>query len=259
MLENVFAFFKHFPEFNASLGAGLIIFARFLGFAMVAPIISRKDIPMLVKLAFSILMTISFVGILAPSPPPADTSLIVAIVLNLIFGTLIGFIGAVIFSTIAAAGDMINMQMGLSSAVMFDSSSKEQTSVMGKLMGFVGTIIFLNIGGMYWMLSAFKRGFDIFPLYSTTIPLDKVINIEYLTYLTGNVLFIGLQFAAPILIATLCMDTILGIISKIAPQINVFQFSFLFKPLVGAAIMIIILPKLVNVIIEYFFSFSQIY
>ena len=52
---------------------------------------------------------------------------------------------------------------------------------------------------------------------------------------------------------------ILGVISKTAPQVNVFQLSFLFKPVLGAAIMIWILPMLINVISEFFTSCSSIY
>lgn len=259
MLENILASFKHFPEFNASLGAGLLILSRFLGFIIIAPVLSRKDIPMLLKISFALLMTITFVGILEPEAPPPGTSLILSITLNVAFGTLIGYAAALIFATINAAGDMINMQMGLSSAVMFDTSSKTQTSLMGKLFGFIGTVIFINIGGIHWLIYAFHRGFEIFPLYGRNIPIERILSIDYLTFLSGNILFIGLQMAAPILIATLAMDMILGVISKIAPQLNVFQFSFLFKPLVGASIMIIILPLLVNVINDYFISFARIY
>ena len=54
-------------------------------------------------------------------------------------------------------------------------------------------------------------------------------------------------------------DIILGVISKTAPQVNVFQLSFLFKPVFGAAIMIWILPMLIDVISDFFLSFSSIY
>jgi len=77
--------------------------------------------------------------------------------------------------------------------------------------------------------------------------------------LTGNVLFIGMQIAAPVLLATLGQDIILGIISKTAPQVNVFQLSFLFKPVLGAAILIWILPILVNVITDFFNSYATIF
>ena len=83
--------------------------------------------------------------------------------------------------------------------------------------------------------------------------------MPYLMEITSNVLYMGLQIASPILLATLGQDLILGIISKTAPQVNVFQLSFLFKPVMGAAILIWILPMIMNIITDYFNSFSQIF
>lgn len=93
-------------------------------------------------------------------------------------------------------------------------------------------------------------------MYATTIPLDQIVSMNYLIHLSSNVLFMGLQTAAPILLATLGQDIILGVISKTAPQVNVFQLSFLFKPVLGAAIMVWILPMMVNIITDYFNSFA---
>jgi len=259
MLEHIMEFFKYFPQLNDSLGAGLLIFARFFGFITLAPILSRKDIPMLAKLSFMLILTISFVGILHPKAPPPETSLCLSVILNVVFGALIGFIASTIFVTMSAAGDMVNLQMGLSASQIFDPMTKEQTSTIGQFFGLLATVLFINAGGLYWMFSAFERGFTVFPLYNTVIPLAKILNMNYLIILTSNVLFIGLQIAAPVLIATLAMDIILGVISKTAPQVNVFQLSFLFKPVLGVAILIIIMPLLVNVINNFFTSYSGIY
>ena len=89
--------------------------------------------------------------------------------------------------------------------------------------------------------------------------MDRLINKEYLVTLTSNVLYIGLQIASPVLLATLGQDLILGIISKTAPQVNVFQLSFLFKPVLGAAILLWIMPVIVNVINDYFMSYARIF
>jgi flagellar biosynthesis protein FliR len=117
----------------------------------------------------------------------------------------------------------------------------------------------MEVGGLYWIINALIRSFELFPIYATAIPLEKIINLDYLITTTSNVLYIGLQIASPVLLATLGQDIILGVISKTAPQVNVFQLSFLFKPVFGAAIMIWILPMLINVISDFFLSFSNIY
>ncbi len=247
------------PDYENYFYAAMLLFPRFTGFILAAPVFNRKDIPKLIKLSFVVILTIIFLPIFKDTQPPAETSFFLSIVLNFVFGFLIGYIAAVIFETITAAGEMVNMQMGMQSSTMFDQAAGGQISVMGKFFMYLGTVIFIHIGGLFWLFIAFKRGFDVFPIYGSSLPLNEFINLDYVIFLTGNVLFIGLQLAAPVVITTLCQDLILGIISKVAPQINVFQLSFLFKPLVGTAIMLIILPLMANTIIEYFHYYSKIY
>ena len=259
MTETFFSLLNQIPDFNKYCGAGMLIFVRILAFFSIAPAFSRKDIPVIIKVSFSLLLTFCFIDIVKETVVPAGISYTVCIILNVVFGSLLGFVARTIFETIQAAGEIINMQMGLQSAMMFDSSAKAQVSVMGKLFMYLSTVIYIEIGGLYWLLNAFKRGFEIFPLYAMVIPMDKFINMESIITLTGNVLFIGLQIASPILLVTLAQDIILGIISKTAPQINVFQLSFIFKPVVGASILIIILPLLINSITDYFVYYQKIF
>ena len=122
----------------------------------------------------------------------------------------------------------------------------------------MGILIFIELGGFYWLINALMRSFEIFPIYAVAIPLEKIINMDHLVTTTSNVLYMGLQIASPVLLATLGQDIILGVISKTAPQVNVFQLSFLFKPVFGAAILIWIMPMLLNVINDYFMTFSHI-
>jgi len=250
---------KLFPEFNAALGAGIIIFARMLGFIRFSPIFNRKEIPGMVKVALALLLTVTLTSILKPPAPDPHNSMILSIVLNIAVGAMIGYMAQLILIAINAGADMINMQMGLSSAMVLDPTTQSQVSLLENVFALLGILIFIQLGGLYWMFQAFMRSFALFPIYATTIPLEKIVNMDYLIQMTSNVLYMGLQIASPVLLATLGQDIILGIISKTAPQVNVFQLSFLFKPVLGAAIMVWILPMLVNVISDYFLSFSHIF
>ncbi len=258
-MENfLIQFAKLFPAVDSALSAGIIIFARMLGFINQAPVFNKKEIPSLFKIGFVFIITIIFTITLKPAPPPVDNSIILSIVLNIAVGAMIGFMARTILLAIDAGADMINMQMGLSSAMVLDPSTQSQVSILEKLFSLLAVLIFIQLGGIYWLFQALIRSFEIFPIYATSIPLMKIVNMDYLISMTSNVLYMGLQIASPVLLATLGQDIILGIISKTAPQVNVFQLSFLFKPVFGAAIIVWILPILVNVISDYFLSFSHI-
>ena len=251
---------KLFPQFNATLGAGIYVFARMLGFFRFAPVFNRKEIPTLVKLALAFLMTIVITSLLAPKTlAGTNDSLLLSILLNYAVGAMIGYLAQLILLAVEAGADMINMQMGLSSAMVLDPTSNSQVSILTKLFSLLGLLIFIHLGGIYWLIKAFMRSFDIFPLFATSLPLAQIVNMEYLIKMSSNVLYMGLQIASPILLATLGQDIILGVISKTAPQVNVFQLSFLFKPVLGAAIMVWILPMLLNVICDYFLSYANIF
>ena len=251
---------KIFPQLNAALAAGIYIFARMLGFFRYAPVFNRKEIPTLVKLSLALLMTIIMTMLLAPSTlAGTNDSLLLSIILNFAVGAMIGYMAQLILIAVDAGADMINMQMGLSSAMVLDPTSNSQVSILTKIFSLLGVLIFIHLGGVYWLIKAFMRSFEIFPLFATSVPLSQLINMDYLIKMTSNVLYMGLQIASAILLATLGQDIILGVISKTAPQVNVFQLSFLFKPVLGAAIMVWILPMLLNVICDYFLSYARIF
>ncbi len=261
MIESVLESFpKYFPEINSALSAGIFIFARVIGFVRFAPVLNRKEIPGFIKVSFALILTvILMMTVKTGGSIPTGNSLILGIILNAAGGMIIGFIANCIVCAISAAGDMINMQMGLSSAMVLDPTAGAQVSILGNFFGLLAVILFIDVGGVYWLINALHRSFEVFPLYANAIPMDQIVNKEYLVTLTSNVLYIGLQIASPVLLATLGQDLILGIISKTAPQVNVFQLSFLFKPVLGAAILLWIMPIIVNVINDYFISFAKIF
>ena len=250
---------KMFPMLNAYLAAGIFVFARLIGFIRMAPVFNRKEIPTLVKLPFILVLTIVLTPMLNPDIEVIQDSFLLSILLNMVAGALIGYTAQLILLAVDAGADMINMQMGLSSAMVLDPTTSTQVSLLGKIFSLIGILIFIEIGGLFWMIHALMRSFTIFPLAATSIPLDQIVNLDYIIKLSSNVLYMGLQIASPVLLATLGQDIILGVISKTAPQVNVFQLSFLFKPVVGAAILVWIMPMIVNIINDYFLSFANIF
>lgn len=251
---------KFFPEMNTVLASGIYVFARLLGFFRFSPVFNRKEIPGMVKISLALILTIVITPFVRPDTMlGTQDSLILSILLNFAVGAMIGYMAQLILIAIDAGADMINMQMGLSSAMVLDPTTSSQVSILTKLFSLLGVLIFIHLGGIYWLLRALIRSFEIFPLFATSLPLKSLVNMDYLIKMSSNVLFMGLQIASPVLLATLGQDIILGVISKTAPQVNVFQLSFLFKPVLGAAILVWILPMLFNVISEYFLSYANIF
>lgn len=250
---------KMFPSINTYIMAGALVFARLIGFFRFCPIFNRKDFPALVKVPFALIVAIFMVPLLSPEKVMAECdSFLLSIVLNVAVGAMIGYMAQLITIAIDCGAEMINMQMGLSSATALDPTTSAQVSILTKIISLMGILIFINLGGVYWLFKALLRSFEVFPIYASHVPLAQLVKMDLLIKMSSNTLYMGLQIASPILLATLGQDIILGVISRTAPQVNVFQLSFLFKPVLGAAIMIWILPMLMNIIEEYFISFANI-
>jgi flagellar biosynthetic protein FliR len=230
-----------------------------LGFFRFCPIFNRKDFPSLVKIPFALIVTVFIVPFISPEKVLIeDDSFILSLLLNIVVGAMIGYMAQLITVAIDSGAEMINMQMGLSSATALDPTTSAQVSILTKMISLMGILIFINLGGVFWLFKALLRSFEIFPVYASHLPLAQLIKMDLLIKMSSNTLYMGLQIASPILLATLGQDIILGVISRTAPQVNVFQLSFLFKPVLGAAIMVWILPMLMNIIEDYFLSFANI-
>ncbi len=259
-MDNLYSsIMQMFPTINTYLMAGALVFGRLIGFFRFAPIFNRKDIPALVKIPLALLVTIAIVPFLSPEKVMTQSdSFMLSLVLNIVTGAVIGYMAQLITLAVDSGAEMINMQMGLQSATALDPTTSAQVSILTKLISLMGILIFIQVGGIFWLFKALLRSFEIFPLYSVSLPIAKLANMELLIKMSSNTLYMGLQIASPILLATLAQDIILGVISRTAPQVNVFTLSFLFKPVIGAAILVWILPMLMNVIEEYFLTFSNI-
>ncbi|UKI40971.1 MAG: hypothetical protein L6V95_12830 [Candidatus Melainabacteria bacterium] len=66
------------------------------------------------------------------------------------------------------------------------------------------------LGGIYWLFKAFLRGFEVFPIFSSQFPLTKVFELDNVITITSNLLYMGLQIASPVLLATMGQDIIFG-------------------------------------------------
>ncbi len=264
-------------DFNASLGAfkalygnygwvlntGLLLLARVLAFFFFAPITNRKDVFFNAKMGLALTVTVALIWMVPqaqiPTVTPTLSQFLVLILLNIFVGAFIGTIADIIFKTIAAAGSMMNNQIGLSSAMIFDSSSRAQVMLLDRFFALLGTVLFLNIGGMYWLLDALKRTITVFPIYNYSHPFTQIIDFDYLTMITANTIVVAVQLVAPVIVVTLAIDIMLGVVNRTAQQMPVFQLSFALKPSIGVGVLLATMPIFIEALIHYLQDFSQIF
>lgn len=234
----------------------ILVFARLIGLFLTAPFFSSKMISRRFKVAIMFWMGIS-VMFVVPIPnevPEVSIYYFFLIAHDLLIGAAIGFVGKIIFTGIQFAGSLMDQQMGLSVASSFDPLSGAQTTIMARLIQLWALIIFLTLNGHHILLSGVYSSFRMFPVTETF----SLGNAVYpLIEITSLMFYIGVQIASPIILVIFLLDFSFGLISRVAPQVNVFMLGFQMKPTLGLTIFFLLLPMTMSRIIFYLQMFAE--
>lgn len=228
----------------------LLVFSRTLAFSSMAPLIGHKTVPSLVRIGFALLITLIIMpNLQVPQEGyPKDFKLVYMIIMNVFVGLIIGWVSHLVIEIGRVAGEMLDMQMGLNAATIFDPGNQTQTTIVGRFMDFLALTLFISIGGMEKVIEGLYKSYNTFPIIIYQINL----NLDKLTRATADVVAIGFLIVSPIIVIILTIDLILGLMSRAAPQINAFQVSFSIKPAVGILLMLILLPAIFQVFVSLF-------
>lgn len=232
-------------QFHNVWTGALLVFVRCMAFVTMAPPTSHKSIPVMVKIAYAISLTLMILPTLKePEYYPKNHEFIYQIVLNIFVGLFIGWLSMFVMEIVKIAGEIINSQMSLQSASLFDPGSQTQTTIIGKFFDLLVFVVFLSCSGVEKVILGLSKSFNTFPILITSFDINmlKVLNATY------QVVLIGFLISSPIVMTLLAIDLILGIMSRAAPQINAFQISFGIKPSVGVILLLLLLPALFPVI-----------
>jgi flagellar biosynthetic protein FliR len=221
----------------------LLIMARLMGVFFFAPVFNARSIAIPIKMAF-VFWVSAVLWFIVPvqNLPESMAGLILQLFIEFLLGALIGFVCDLLFLAVQAAGSIIDLQMGLSVASILDPQTGTSTTIIGNLSFFIALVLFLLLNGHHLIVSALQRSFQVIPIGSYL-----TINQNYLSILQEvGVEFwvIAVQLCAPAVILIFFSDFCFGIVSRIAPQVNVFMLGFQVKPSIGMFGLLLTLPFL---------------
>ena len=248
LLETVLRIFEVGQSPQAFLVLVGLAFARMLSFLVVVPFFGGAAVPARVKVATAT----AFVVILYPSleaglPPEGALSFgplgfAALLVKEAFVGFTLGFVASLVFEAIQVAGRVIDFQRGATMGEMFAPQLQTRVSELGQFKLQFAIVLFLIIGAHRYFLDALLRSFEFIP--ATGFPKLQAgwsPAALFITQMTGAVLAIGVQLAAPAMIALLLTDLFFGIVNRVAPQINVFFLSLPVKMVVGLVVVLVAL------------------
>lgn len=215
-----------------------LIWIRVLAMAAMIPFLFGKPVPRTVTVAASIALTLFAYPYLVPAVPPEIPQnflfLIMLYLKEAFYGFIIGFAVGILFQAFQAVGQMVDNQRGVSIARVLIPQLGEQASLSGLLLFQFALVLYLSFGGHRAFFETFFMSYKQLPLLEFPVAGPGMFSlIDLLAKMSGQIFFIAMQLAAPVIIAILLVDIIMAIANRIAPQINVWEMSFNAKGYVG--------------------------
>ncbi len=226
----------------------LFILARILGIFLQAPVFNSRAFPALAKTALAVWITtvlwyVTPVNVAAI--PQNFIMFIFCLASEVTIGFLIGFTCNIIFLGIQGAGELMDLQMGLSVSQAFDPVFGASISIVGRLLFFISLIVFLLFNGHHLLFTILQQSFRMLPT-PAIINLSSPALVSELIIMGQMLWTTSIQLAGPIILIIFLSDFAFGIVSRVAPQVNVFMLGFQVKPALGLAALLFILPLFIK-------------
>lgn len=225
-------------QLNALLLAWGYPMARILGMMSTAPVFNSKATPFRIRLGVGLMLTFAIAPVLNAPPPiaPGSWAGIGLFVQQIMIGMAMGLTMRIVMSALDIAGEIIGLQMGLSFAMFFDPDTSAQTAVLGEFLSLFATLVFLALNGHLVMIDILVRSFEIAPIGGVIFTDKPWLG---LLRVAGLAMASGLLLAMPIVAALLITNIALGVLTRTAPQLNLFAVGFPITSTVGIVILII--------------------
>lgn len=216
----------------------LLIFVRISMFISLAPFYAMTGVPRQVKVGLAFFVSLLLFPVTQPHPALEYETIIgyaFIVAKEALTGLIIGFSVSICTTIVSLAGRIIDMEIGLAMANLIDPTTKEQTSVTGVYYQYVVTLI-LMISGMHrYLIQALAETFVLIPINGAVFRTDEMLSAMLVFF--AEYISIGFRICLPVFAVMLLLNAVLGIMAKVAPQMNMFSVGIQFKVLVGLCIL----------------------
>ncbi|EOC99721.1 flagellar biosynthetic protein FliR [Caldisalinibacter kiritimatiensis] len=218
----------------------LLVFVRVAGIFIISPIFSRRNIPKLLKIGFTFLLSVIVFNLIEiDTVNYNDSQLIFLIIKEALVGGIIGFVAYLFFTVLYLSGQIIDMQIGFGMVNVLDPQHNIQIPITGNFLYIVAILVFLLTNGHLVLIEALISSFKVLPIGNFT--LSSVIS-AHIVRILSEVFIIAFKVSSPLLATIFITNIMLGILARTVPQMNVFVVGMPLKIIIGLATMIITMP-----------------
>lgn len=226
-----------------------LIFMRMSGFLLFNPLLGRSNLPAMVKTGMALVLSILVFGTAGTGVPQPDTLVELAfrLLLELGIGLVLGFVMRVVFSVVQIGGEVIDTQMGMTMAQIYDASSQANLSVTASLLNILLILDFFAENGHYTLMRLLTTSGELVP-YGAAALGDGVY--AYVIELFLACMLLAVKLAMPILAAELLGEVGMGVLMKAIPQINAFVINIELKVIIGLLLSFLLLTPINEFLLE---------
>lgn len=229
----------------ANVTAFALIALRCTGMFVFNPIIGRRSIPPTINAALALM--IAFVitpamGLRLESEPTFFMFFIMA-VKELLVGLIAGFVMQLILSVFVFGGEIIDMQLGLGMAKVFDPATNASVSITSNMFNILFTLSFFIANCHLTLIQMLSQTFDVIPLGFAAVPVEL---FGHMSMLFSTMILFAVKLCLPIAVVEIIITVAVGLLTRVIPQINVFVVNIQFKLLVGIFSLLVLIPSFVG-------------
>jgi flagellar biosynthetic protein FliR len=219
----------------------VLVLVRVSGMLALVPIFSQQQLPRTLRFGIGLLFTFVMVATVPTIEPMQLGPLTVAVLAQLFVGLVFGFVAYLLFTGIQFAGQIIDLQIGFAIANVINPQTSQNVTIIGEYELTLGTLLYLAINGHHLLIAGMARSFALVPLPYASAP--DFLTGDVMGFFTGALLVV-LQIAAPVAVSLFLVNVMLGLMARVAPQMNVFVVGFPLQIGIGLVMLIVSIPLL---------------
>src|SRR6195952_3653601 len=218
-------------------------FLRVLALFSALPVFAQRGVPARVRVALAFLIAVCAQATLPAMPLIALDSApaILAIIQQVLIGVSLGFAVRIVFAAVEFAGELIGLQMGLNFSGFFNPMTGGEATAVSRFFSIAVSWLFIVTGGHLLLIGAVIQSFQVFPVGPEPFAFLRAVQPQVWG---AEVFRLGLWIALPMIAMLLFVNLVLGIISRVAQQMNIFSIGFPITVSVGLIGMLLTLPMM---------------
>ncbi|MEN6586440.1 MAG: flagellar biosynthetic protein FliR [Sulfuricella sp.] len=228
-------------QLSAWLAAFLWPLVRIGALIASSPVFGNPTFPRRAKIGLAVAITLVIAPTLGDMPQvePGSAAGLLILAQQVVIGVAMGLTVRVVFVAVEMAGNLVGLQMGLGFATFFDPINSAQVPVVAQFLGLLFTLVFLTLNGHLLMIEILADSFKVFPL-SAQPPTAQAWKM--VTDWGSEIFRSGLLLALPMIAALLIANLSIGIMTRAAPQLNIFAVGFPITLAAGFIVLFVMLP-----------------